>query len=255
MVDHETSNDVSDDEVSHDLVNSDRGTVTVWSDIGCPWATLALQTLRSAADARGTNLVIDHRAFPLELFNRSPTPKELVEAEVITIAGNVPQLGWQLWKGSPSAYPVTLLPALEAVQAAKDPAVGGLPASDQLDGELRRAFYVDSQCISIHSVILDTAEGCDRVDHVALAALLAEGRGRSDVYRQWRTAQGSGVQGSPHLFTAGHRFAAHNPGVAYHWTARPPLDFPLQKHGLPVLTGHDPGWANTLLDTILPGTG
>ncbi len=49
--------------------------MTVWSDLGCPWATLALHTLRASAAERGQELVIDHRAFPLELFNREPTAK------------------------------------------------------------------------------------------------------------------------------------------------------------------------------------
>jgi len=110
------------DDHRDELANPDPATVTVWSDLSCPWATLALHTLHNAATERGVDLLIDHRAFPLELFNRSPTPKELVDAEVTVIAGRIPDLGWQLWHGPPHAYPATLLPAMEAVQAAKDPA-------------------------------------------------------------------------------------------------------------------------------------
>ncbi len=236
-----------------DLVNPDPATVTVWSDIGCPWATLALHTLHTAGAERGVELLVDHRAFPLELFNQSPTPKELVDAEVTVIAGSQPQLGWQLWHGPFHAYPATLLPALEAVQAAKHQTVGGLRASDELDAALRHAFYVDSRCISVHPVILDVAEGCESVNHEALAGLLAEGVGRAEVYRHWRIAQGSHVQGSPHVFTAGG-FASHNPGATYHWTARPPLGFPLQRHGLPVLESYHPAWAGSLLDSIVETT-
>jgi len=104
-----------------------------------------------------------------------PTPKELVEAEVTVIAGRIPDLGWQLWHGPAYAYPATLLPAMEAVQAAKDPAVGGLRASDELDQALRHAFFVDSQCISIHPVILEIAEHCETVDHRALGAWVVNG--------------------------------------------------------------------------------
>lgn len=156
-----------------ELANPDPATITVWSDLSCPWATLALHTLHLAATERGVDLLIDHRAFPLELFNRSPTRKELVDAEVTVIAGRIPDLGWQLWHGPAHAYPATLLPAMEAVQAAKDPAVGGLRASDELDRARRRAFFVDSQCISIHPVILDIAERCATVDDQELARLLA----------------------------------------------------------------------------------
>lgn len=232
------------------VVNPDPAVVTVWSDISCPWSTLAIHTLHAAAQRRETSAVIDHRAFPLELFNRSPTPKELVDAEVTVIAGNVAELDWQLWHGPVHAYPVTLLPALEAVQAAKLPSVGGLRASDELDSALRRAFFVDSQCISIHSVILDLAERCATVDHHALGVLLSEGVGRAEVYQQWRTAEGPAVRGSPHLFAAGGTFTAHNPGAGYHWTARPPLGFPLEHHGLPVWESYDPTWADELLDVL-----
>jgi predicted DsbA family dithiol-disulfide isomerase len=234
----------------HDLANSDPYVVTVWSDIGCPWASLALHTLELTAKDRAIDLVIDHRAFPLELFNRSPTPKELLEAELIAIAGHLPHLGWQLWNASTSSYPVTMLPALEAVQAAKDPRVGGLRASQQLDTALRHAFYVESRCISIHPVILDIAATCHHVDHAALADALARGDGRSQVYRQWHTAQGARVEGSPHLFASDDRYAAHNPGATYHWTARPPLGFPLEPHGFPVLEDYDREWASQLLDVI-----
>lgn len=237
--------------LDEELVNPDPGTITVWSDISCPWASLALHTLRSVAAERGVELLVDHRAFPIELFNSSPTPKELLDAEVIVIAGGFPELGWQLWHGPAHAYPATILPALEAVQAAKHPQVGGLRASNELDTALRHAFYVDSRCISLHPVILDIAKGCDSLDAEALAASLAHGHGRAEVYRHWEIARSSRVQGSPHIF-APAGFAGHNPGATYHWTARPPLGFPLHRHGFPVLDGYDPAWAGTLLDTMRP---
>ncbi len=185
------------------VANTDRRTVTVWSDIGCPWATLALHTLRTAALERAQEVLIDDREFE---------------------------------------YPVTTLPAMEAVQAAKNPVAGGLPASDELDAALRRAFYVDGRCISINSVILDIAEQCKNVDVDALAAALARGDGRAEVYDHWKVAQGPEIQGSPHLFTAGG-FAAHNPGANYHWTAPPGEGFPRLEH-------YSSKWANTLLDGL-----
>ncbi len=244
--------DGADESGWDELANPDRATVTVWSDLSCPWATLALHTLHEAAAERGVELLIDHRAFPLELFNRSPTPKELVDAEVTVIAGRIPDLGWQLWHGPAHVYPATLLPAMEAVQAAKDPAVGGLRASKKLDQALRHAFFIDSQCISIHPVILEIAERCATVDHQKLARRLAHGQGRAEVYQQWRTAQGPDVQGSPHIFAAAGAFAVHNPGATYRWTARPPLGFPLQQHGVPVFENYDQTWAGTLLDALGP---
>ncbi|MER6528218.1 dithiol-disulfide isomerase [Streptomyces sp. NPDC001508] len=230
--------------------------LTVWSDIGCPWAGLALHTVRAAARSRGRELLIDHRAFPLELFNAEPTPRHIVEPEVVVIGAARPELGWRLWAGRDAAYPSTTLPALEAVQAAKDPAIGGLRGSDALDAALRHAFYAESRCISIVPVILDVAARCPEVDADALAEALARGAGRAEVFAQWRAARDSAVRDSavrdsavrdsavrdsPHLFGP-YGWAAHNPGVRLTWTGDP------QAGGLPRLESFDPGWADTFLD-------
>ncbi|WP_312872275.1 DsbA family oxidoreductase [Amycolatopsis dendrobii] len=224
------------------LMRADPGVVTVWSDIGCPWATLALTTLRTAARNRGHEPLIDHRAFPLELFNWQPTPKLILDAEIVAIAGRRPELGWRLWTGAEHQYPVTTLPAMEAVQAAKHPDIGGLAASDQFDEALRHAFYVDGRCVSLHPVILDVAAQCDRVDESALAEALARGDGRAEIYQDWEIARGPRVQGSPHLFASGG-YDRHNPGATYHWTAPPGKGFPL-------LEDYSTEWANTLLDQL-----
>ncbi|HEY9371977.1 DsbA family oxidoreductase, partial [Streptomyces sp.] len=191
--------------------------VIAWSDLGCPWASLALHTLRAAAVERGQDLLIDHRAFPLELFNRQPTPKHIVDAEVVMLGAHRPELGWRLWNAPAWEYPSTVLPAMEAVQAAKAPEVGGLRGSDQLDAALRRAFYTEHRCIAVHSVILDIAADCPDVDAAALEAALARGAGRREVYEQWHEAQGPEIQGSPHFFATGG-YAAHNPGATYVFT-------------------------------------
>ncbi|MDP9458732.1 MAG: dithiol-disulfide isomerase [Actinomycetota bacterium] len=227
------------------LHNEAAGIITVWSDIGCPWATLALHTLHVRAAHRGQTVLVDHRAFPVELFNGRPTPKVILDMEIVAIAGRRPDLGWQMWTGPESTYPVTMLPAMEAVQAAKAPHVGGLLASDQLDTALRRAFYVEGRCISVHSEILDVAAGGTDVDVAALAEALALGSGRREVYEQWAVARGPEVQGSPHVFTT-DGYACHNPGVSYHWTAKPP-------QGFPFLDAYDEEWAESLLDQLSTG--
>ncbi|SFL36566.1 DsbA family oxidoreductase [Geodermatophilus ruber] len=232
-------------ELTEPLRNPAPGVVTVWSDIGCPWASLALHTLHRRAAERDDPLLVDHRAFPLELFNRRGTPKLIIDVEVVAIAAHCPDLGWRPWTQPDSTYPVTMLPAMEAVQAAKDPAVGGLRASDELDAALRRAFYAEGRCISVHSVILDVAEQCAHVDAAALAGALARGAGRREVYAQWEVAQRPDVQGSPHLFAAGG-FATHNPGATYHWTAAPP-------DGFPRLEEYRTEWAEELLDLLSRG--
>src|SRR6478609_277642 len=179
-----------------DIRNPTTGILTVWSDIGCPWASLAIATLHSAAEHAGTGVLVDHRAFPLELFNRRATPKPIIDAEIIAIAGLCPELEWRQWI-APEAYPVTMVPAMAAVQAAKSDDVGGLVASTELDARLRDAFYRDGRCISIHAEILDIAASCPAVDADALDAALRTGAGIADVFAQWRVADGPAVQGSP----------------------------------------------------------
>jgi predicted DsbA family dithiol-disulfide isomerase len=228
--------------MSYDAVNPDPTVITVWSDIGCPWGTLALTTLRRAIDDAGEPLRIDHRVFPLELFNRIPTPKSILDAEVVTIAAVLPELGWRLWSGAESTYPVSMILPMAAVQAAKAPLVGGLLASDELDAALRHAFYADSRCISIPSEILDIGRACAAVDADALQQELSQGGGIAQLYRDFAVARAGAVRGSPHLFTA-DGWQEHNPGASYGWTAPPPSGFPR-------LHGYSPNWASSLVERL-----
>lgn len=227
---------------SSQIANPTPGVVTVWSDIACPWAGLALAILADRASEREVPYVVDHRAFPLELFNRRATPKLILDAEVVAIGALLPSLQWQLWGRPEGSYPVTSLPALAAVQAAKSDSVGGLGASMQLDSALRAAFYTDQLCISMISVIEDVARQCTEVDAGALMDRLSHGAGHAEVFKQWKVAQSDAIQGSPQLFTASGA-SVHNPGVDYHWTAPAP-------QGLPRFESYDPSWADTLLDAI-----
>lgn len=226
------------------FVNQGQGVLTVWSDIGCPWATLALHTLHHRARERDVDLVVDHRAFPLELFNSRPTPKPVIDVEVTAIAGLVRELGWRMWSRPDAEYPGTMLPALAAVQVAKQQGVDGLRASDELDTALRRAFYEESRCISIHAEIVALAEKCPTVFVPALDQGLQRGEGIADVYEQWHIAGELPVQGSPHLFL-GDKYAEHNPGVIYHWTAPPGTGFPRFER-------YDEKWADAVLEMVAP---
>jgi predicted DsbA family dithiol-disulfide isomerase len=170
---------------------------------------MALHTLRTAAAERGTTLRIDHRHFPLELFNCEPTPKPTHDQEVADISHVRPDLEWSPWTAPDSTYPVTTLPAMAAVQAAKQQ---GLETSDRLDAALRRAYFVEHRCISIDPVIEQVARSCDHLDADALMAALRRGEGRSEVYADFDAAQGGEIKGSPHFWTAEGPFAA-NPGV------------------------------------------
>ena len=231
--------------VNEVIANPSPGVITVWSDIACPWATLALATLTNHAQERDIEILIDHRAFPLELFNRRPTPKRIIDAEIVAIGALRPELEWQLWSRPEGNYPVTSLPAMAATQAAKSAEVGGLNASAQLDAALRKAFYSDQQCISMVTVIEDIARSCPDVDAGALSDRLSQGDGYAAVFKQWHVASSDQIQGSPQIFARSDQ-SLHNPGVMYHWTAAP-------GKGLPRFESYDPCWADVVLDSIRTG--
>jgi len=214
------------------------GTVVVWSDIACPWATLAVHRLHTTRARLGLDDLVrlDHRAFPLELFNERPTPRKVVAAEVPVVGGHAPDFGWQLWQAPESEWPVTTLPALEAVQAAKEQS---LEASEQLDDALRRAFFAESRCISMRHVVLAVAEGCPAVDVDLLAKALDDGRAGRTVIEHKEQAERDHIEGSPHLFLPDGS-DAHNPGIEMHWEGAP-------GRGFPVIDADDPSVYERLL--------
>lgn len=206
-------------------------TIALFSDIGCPWAHLSVHRLLATRRRMGleSRVSVDHRAFPLEVYNRRPTPKRILDAEVAVVAGLEPDAGWEMWQDEEQAYPVTTLLALEAVQAAKEQ---GLRASEELDYALRVAFFGQSQCISLRHVILEVAEKCGGVDAEALRDALDHGRARRALFEQAVQAEREQVQGSPHLFLT-DATDVHNPGIEVHWTAD-------KGKGAPVVTRDEP---------------
>jgi predicted DsbA family dithiol-disulfide isomerase len=191
------------------------GTVLVYADIGCPWAHAAIYRLHAARARHGREEAVsfDIRAFPLELFNEAPTPRRALDAEIPVVGTMEPGAGWATWSGPAETYPVTMLPAMEAVAAAKEQS---LHVSDRLDRALRIAFFRDSRCVSMHHEILDVAGDVQGLDVKALDAALVAGTHRSTIFRDQEAARRLEVQGSPHLFLP-NGSGMHNPGVKMHW--------------------------------------
>jgi predicted DsbA family dithiol-disulfide isomerase len=193
------------------------GTLQVWSDLGCPWSHAVVWRLHDARRRLGLTgrVAFDHHAFPLELFNSEPTPRREREAEWPVAASLAPHAGWRAWSAPDHAWPVTMLPPMEAVQAAK---LQSLAASEELDRGLRRAFWGESRCISLRHVILEVASECDAVDLAELAAAIDDGRARRALMADWEVARGEEVRGSAHLF-APDGTNAQNPGISTGWIA------------------------------------
>lgn len=191
------------------------GTIVVFSDIGCPWAHVAVWRLHDARRRLGLEgrVAFDHRVFPLELFNSQPTPRDELAVEWEACASLAPRAGWQAWSAPDWAWPATMLPPMEAVQAAKEQ---GLGASEELDRGLRRAFWGESRCVSLRQVILEVASECDGLDLEALADTFDSGRARAALFEQYEVARSDTVDGSPHLFLADGT-NVENPGIKATW--------------------------------------
>lgn len=202
-----------------------RGTVVVFSDIGCPWAHLAVHRLHTTRARLGLDdqVRFTHRPFPLEVVNSQPTPKHILDAEVPVVGALDPEAGWKVWAAPTSTWPVSTLPALEAVQAAEEQSP---LAAEQLDRALRRALFAEHRCITMLHEIVAVAETCSAVDAGELQAALWDGRARQRIAASLEQAKAEQVQGSPHLFLA-DGLDVHNPGIEKHWVHEPGTGFPV----------------------------
>ncbi len=127
-------------------LHRDPTTLIIFSDLNCSFAHLAMYRLHQTRSRLGldSELRFEHRAFPLELFNRSVNERPGIDSEVAVVGALEPRAGWRLWQGPDWNYPVTMLPALEAVQAAT---AQGWHAGEQLDLALRRGSWTEGRCI------------------------------------------------------------------------------------------------------------
>jgi len=228
----------SADDAADDLVPSP-GVVIIFSDVWCSFAHIAIHRLHVVRAELGLTDAVrfDHRAFPLELLNGAPSPRPGTDSEVGRMAEHEPDAGWQLWQAKDWTYPSTMLPALEAIQAAKEQ---GLAAAEALDLGLRRAFWAQSRNVSYLKVILDVARAVG-IDADKLADALADGRARPALMAQAAVAATDRVGCSPHLFLPdGTDYP--NPGFRSRWEGAYGI-------GWPVVQQDDPAIIRRILKT------
>jgi predicted DsbA family dithiol-disulfide isomerase len=185
----------------------------VFGDVMCGWATLALHRFYRARTAAGLDgrLHVDLQLFLLEDVNRIALNTRTIEPEKPVIGALATELAFTQWQRDPSEYPVTSLPANEAVHAAKEQSPA---AAEELDMALRLGFWRDSRCISMRHEILDIADGCEHVDVDRLSEAFDSGRARGQMLRTYLAARDE-VEGSPHFFLADGS-NVHNPGIRIH---------------------------------------
>lgn len=226
------------------MIDVPRDSMVLFSDIGCPWAHLAVYRWHQARERRAAHHVrLHHRSFPLELFNERATPKRILDAEIPAAGALDPGAGWQLWQREPHDWAVTMLPALESVHAAGRQ---GPEIAERLDRALRKAFFADSRNISLRHVILDVARAVDRLDLAALTTALDGGTARKSIFDDMARAESSEVEGSPHFFLSdGSDY--HNPGIQHHWEGN-------HGKGFVVVDKDDPSVYEEMFDRVMPMT-
>lgn len=135
--------------------------VELYADLACPFAYVAHARWRRLRDEYAGRLALAHRSLALEYVNREPTPMTLVETEIAVLAKHEPDLPYQPWSAPPSAWPVTIWPAFEAVKCAERQS---LAIADDLAWAIRVALFGHSQCISMRHVLLEIAAGVPGID-------------------------------------------------------------------------------------------
>jgi predicted DsbA family dithiol-disulfide isomerase len=215
------------------------GTIAFYADITCPWAHVCVHRLHETRARLGLEdrVTFDPRAFPLELINDHVTPKKILDAEIPVAGALEPNAGWQMWQGEESEYPVTSLPALEAVIAAKDQ---GPEVAEKLDRALRHAFFGRSRTISMRHEIMAIAKSVEELDAGVLERALDDGRARIMLTKDHVLSETDRVEGSPHVFLADGTNVA-NPGIELHWEGE-------HGSGFPVVDSDDPSIYERLLD-------
>jgi predicted DsbA family dithiol-disulfide isomerase len=205
--------------------------VTIYSDLHCPWATIAISRLRAARERHGVDVVFDVRAWPLEWVNERGTPRGIVEAETALLAHVEPELFGRY--RSPS-WPSTFLPAFELVAAARR--VGGLRAAEDVDVAIRRRFLREGADLSQRHE-LRCAVGDTDLDPDAVMKIWEREPVRGDVVDDYERSKGLPIQGSPQIFWPDGT-TDHNPGMGLEMV-----------RGLPHLKRNDPDEVARLLLT------
>lgn len=204
-------------------------TVTIWSDVHCPWATVTVHRLRRARAEHGVDVVFDQRPWPLEWINDRGTPRHIVEPETIVLAAHEPEL-FSRYRGE--TWPTTFLPAFELIAAARD--VHGLRAAEEVDYHLRLAFFRDSLDVSLRHNLLAAATAAARkapceLDPDAVLRAWDTRPVRAAVVADWEHSKQLPIEGSPQIFWPDGQ-TTHNPGMTDH----------VWERGIPRIASTDP---------------
>lgn len=192
-------------------------TVEFFSDLHCPHAYLTRYRLREIEDEYGDQVQLRSRCLSIELYSENPTPKRILDNETPMLAQLEDGLPYEPWPDARiSKWPVTFLPAFEAVKAAE--ALDATKAWD-LDWRIREAFYAEHACVSMRWVLADLAEDVG-LDREAFLDEWDSGHHRRTVIAESEEGwYGEGFTHSPSIRLPDGRTVV-NPGD--HWTEMDP---------------------------------
>jgi predicted DsbA family dithiol-disulfide isomerase len=204
-------------------------TVTIWSDVHCPWAAVAIHRLRRAREEHDVDVVFDQRPWPLEWVNEQGTPRHIVEPETIVLAAHEPEI-FSRYRGE--TWPGTFLPAFELIAAARE--VHGVRAAEEVDYHLRLAFFRESRDVSLRhhlraALHAAAASAPCALDADAVLRVWETRPVRTVVVADWERSRGLPIEGSPQIFWPDGT-TTHNPGMTDHTWVR----------GIPRIASSDP---------------
>lgn len=162
--------------------------IEVYADVACPFAHVGLRYVveRRTALGRG-DVLLDVRAWPLELVNGAPLDPDVTAAHVRELRS---QVAPHLFGGfDPGHFPTTSLPGLACAYAAyrHDPRTG-----EAMSLALRHALFEDGLDISQPAVLSDLSDSLNIGPYGD-----ADNEG---VRREWEEGVRRGVRGSPHFY-------------------------------------------------------
>ena len=187
-------------------------TVTIWSEIHCPWATTVVHRLRAARDRDDLDVVFDQRPWPLELVNSRGTPRAVLTQETAVLSTEEPDV-FSAYRDE--SWPSSFLGCFELVAAARR--VGGLRAAEDADYALRIAFFRYSVDVSIlaglEKALKIARKSSSDLDADAILHVWATEPVRADVLGDFERSKALPIEGSPQLFWSDGS-TSHNPGFA-----------------------------------------
>ena len=163
-------------------------TLEVFADVCCPFTHVGLRRVSAARDARGAQLLLRVRAWPLELVNGRPLDPGHVAVEVDDLRG---QVASDLFASfDPQRFPASSIPAFGLTAAAydRDPELGERTAL-----ALRTEMFEHGRDVADPAVLAALAGD---LGLVVPPTAEAEARARAD----WEEGRARGVVGSPFFF-------------------------------------------------------